>query len=304
MTRPEVSLVEVGPRDGLQNEKTPIPTGAKVRFIEALAAAGHRRIEAAAFVSPKAVPQLADATAVMMGLSRADGVVYSALVPNEKGYEAARAADVEEIAVFTAASDTFNLRNTHATVDASFERFAPVLVQAARDGIRVRGYVSTAVVCPFEGPISPERAADVAERLLDLGCFEVSLGDTIGKAVPPDVVRLLDACRARGMIDRVAGHFHDTWGFGVANVMAAFEAGVRVFDASAGGLGGCPYAPGAGGNVATEDLVALFDALGVRTGVDLGAVVSAAEALETHIGRSVGGRAAAAWKAACRRDGG
>lgn len=304
MTGSEVTLVEVGPRDGLQNEKTPIPTGAKVRFIEALAAAGHRRIEAAAFVSPKAIPQLADATAVMMGLSRKDGVSYGALVPNEKGYEAAKAAGVDEVAIFTAASDTFNLKNTHATVDASFERFAPVAAAAARDGIRLRGYVSTAIVCPFEGPVDPQRAAAVAERLLDLGCFEVSLGDTIGRAVPPDVKRLIDACRARGIIDRVAGHFHDTWGFGVANVMAAFDGGVRVFDASAGGLGGCPYAPGAGGNVATEDVVALFDALGVRTGVDLGAVVAAAEALETHLGRTIGGRAASAFKATCRRDGG
>ncbi len=300
----EVTLVEVGPRDGLQNEKAPVPTGAKIRFIEALAGAGIRRIEATAFVSPKAIPQLADSTAVLLGIARKEGVTYSALVPNEKGYDAAKVAGADEVAVFTAASETFNQRNIHASIEESFARFLPVFERARADGVPVRGYVSTAIVCPYEGRVEPRIVASLARRLLDLGCREVSLGDTIGKAVPPDVRRLLDACRAEGILDRVAGHFHDTWGFAVANTLAAFEAGVRVFDASAGGLGGCPFAPGAGGNVATEDLVALFDALGIRTGIDLGAVVSAASAMETHLGRAVGGRAAQAYKAACTRNGG
>ncbi len=290
MTSDRVQIVEMGPRDGLQNERTPIPTGVKVRFIEALATAGLRRIEATAFVSPKAVPQLADAEAVLLGIAREPGVTYSALVPNEKGLARALVARADEVAVFTAASETFNARNIGASIEESFARFDPVLAHARQAGVRVRGYVSTILHCPFEGRIPLARAVSVARRLLDVGCYEVSLGETIGKATPGEVRELCRALAAEGLLDRVAGHFHDTYGMGVANVLVAFEEGVRTFDASAGGLGGCPFAPGATGNVATEDVLYLFAGLGVRTDADIDGVVRAVAPLEPVIGRPFTGR--------------
>jgi hydroxymethylglutaryl-CoA lyase len=287
---PEVSLVEVGPRDGLQNEAKPIPTGDKIAFVEALAAAGLRRIEAAAFVSSKAVPQLADGEAVLLGLRREPGVVYGALVPNETGFERALRAEADEIAVFTAASEAFTRRNINASVDESFARFAPVAAAAKARGLPLRGYVSTVAWCPFSGRIEPDAVVRVVARLFDLGCYEASLGETIGRATPGEIRRLCEALRSAGLLARCAGHFHDTYGMAAANVLTAFEAGVRTFDSSAGGLGGCPFAPGAAGNAATEDLVYLFDGLGVRTGVDLERVVDAAAALEGPLGRPLPSR--------------
>ncbi len=287
---PAVSLVEVGPRDGLQNEKRPVPTGEKIAFIEALSLAGLRRIEAAAFVSAKAVPQLADGEAVLLGIRREPGVVYGALVPNEQGFARAVQAEADEIAVFTAASETFSRRNVNASIEETFARFAPVVSAAKARDMKVRGYVSTVVYCPFEGRIDPRAAAAVARRLLDLGCYEVSLGETIGRATPGEIRSLAAAMISEGLIDRVAGHFHDTYGMGAANVLAAYEEGVRTFDASAGGLGGCPFAPGATGNVATEDLVYLFEGVGVLTGVDLDRVIDAAAALEGSLGRPMPSR--------------
>lgn len=287
---PAVSLVEVGPRDGLQNESRPVPTGDKIAFVEALARAGLRRIEAAAFVSPQAVPQLADGEAVLLGVRREPDVVYSALVPNERGFERAVRAEADEVAVFTAASETFNRRNTNATVDESFARFAPVCAAAAARGLKVRGYVSTVVWCPFEGRVDARAVVAATKRLFDLGCYEVSLGETIGKATPTEVRALCAALYAEGLLDRCAGHFHDTYGMAAANALVAYEEGIRTFDASAGGLGGCPFAPGAAGNAATEDLVYLFEGMGVRTGVDLERLVDAAAALEGPLGRPMPGR--------------
>jgi hydroxymethylglutaryl-CoA lyase len=285
-----VTLVEVGPRDGLQNEASPVPTERKIAFVDALSRSGLSRIEVTAFVSPKAVPQLADAGAVLRGIARNPGVRYSALVPNEEGLARALAAGAEEVAVFTAASESFNRRNVNASIDESLARFRPVLGGARARGIPVRGYVSTAFWCPFEGRIAPGRGVDVARSLLDLGCFEVSIGDTIGKATPKDVRDFVAALDAAGIRSRCAGHFHDTYGMGVANALAALEAGITVFDSSAGGLGGCPFAPGATGNVATEDLVWLFHGLGVTTGVDLDALISATSVAAAALGRTLEGR--------------
>jgi hydroxymethylglutaryl-CoA lyase len=285
-----VALVEVGPRDGLQNERLPIPTETKIAFVDALSRTGLRRIEVTAFVSPKAIPQLADGEEVVRGLTRAPGVRYAALVPNEKGLERAVATRIDEVAVFTAASESFNRRNINATIAESLARFAPVIEQAQHRRIPVRGYVSTAFWCPFEGRIAPAAAADVVQKLIGMGCFEVSVGDTIGKATPKDVRELLDALRAAGVLGRIAGHFHDTYGMGVANALAALESGVTTFDGSVAGLGGCPYAPGATGNVATEELVWLFEGLGVKTGVDVARLVEAAKVVAPAIGRPLEGR--------------
>jgi hydroxymethylglutaryl-CoA lyase len=285
-----VELVEVGPRDGLQNESEVLPTEAKVRFIDALTAAGHRRIEVTAFVSPKRIPQLADAADVMARIVRKEGVRYGALVPNAKGLERALRAGADEVAVFTASSETFNRKNINAGIDESFDRFRPVLEEAARRGLPVRGYLSTVLHCPYEGRIHPEVSLALAQRLLDLGCYEVSLGDTIGRATPGEVRELCELLEGKGILGRCAGHFHDTYGMGVANVLAAWDCGMRVFDSSSGGLGGCPYAPGASGNVATEDLLYLFDGLGVQVGCDLSAQVEATRIIETTIGWTPPGR--------------
>lgn len=284
MTLPAtITLVEVGPRDGLQNERAIIPIDAKVAFVEALAGAGLREIEVSSFVSPKWVPQLADASEVFGRVKRRDGVVYSALVPNMKGMERALAAGVRKVAVFTAATETFCKKNINMSLADSIRAFEPVVLEAKKNRVEVRGYVSVAFGCPYEGDVPPDRAADVAKRLADLGCDELSIGDTIGVAAPRDVERLMPLVKFPK--DRTALHFHDTRGTAVANAFAAAQLGYSRFDSSAGGLGGCPYAPGAAGNVATEDLVYAFERSGCRTGVDLEKIAAAARALAGPLGR-------------------
>lgn len=281
-----VTVVEVGPRDGLQNEPGRVPTDAKVAFVDALSASGIGVIEATAFVSPRAIPQLADGDDVFRRIAKAPGVRYPVLVPNEKGLDRARAAGAREIAVFTAASETFNLRNINATIDESFARFAPVLSRAKAAGMRVRGYVSCAFGCPYEGAIAPEAVARVCGRLASAGCDEISVGDTIGVGVPTQVPEVVGRTVAAGVpLGSLALHFHDTRGTALANVAEGLREGVRIFDSSAGGLGGCPYAPGAAGNVATEDLVYLLHGMGYETGVDLAGVAGATRSLARAIGR-------------------
>jgi hydroxymethylglutaryl-CoA lyase len=267
-----VTLVEVGPRDGLQNEAKPVSTADKLALIASLAEAGLTRIEATAFVSPRWVPQMADHEAVMRALPNRDGLIYSALVPNEKGAAAALAAGARELAVFTAASETFSQRNTNCSIAEGLARFEPVLALAAAAGARVRGYVSCALDCPYEGEVAPKAVADVAVRLQDIGCFEIAVADTIGRGTPARTARMLDAVLSRVPAEHLAGHFHDTGGMAIANVAVAFEKGITVFDGAVGGLGGCPYAPGAAGNLATEKLVAYFEERGVSTGVDAAAL--------------------------------
>ncbi|MDL2716536.1 MAG: hydroxymethylglutaryl-CoA lyase [Acidobacteriota bacterium] len=287
MNASRVTIVEVGPRDGLQNEAAAVPTDVKVAFVDALSAAGLPVIEATAFVSPKAIPQLADGEEVFRRIGKRQGVRYPVLVPNEKGLDRAEASGVREIAVFTAASETFNRKNINASIDESFGRFAPVIRRARASGMRVRGYVSCVFGCPYEGAIAPSSAARVARRLLDAGCDEVSLGDTIGVGVPSQVPEIVERCVDAGApLSRLALHFHDTRGTALANVAEGLRQGVRIFDSSAGGLGGCPYAPGAAGNVATEDLVYLLHGMGFETGVDLSLVVAASRALSAAIARS------------------
>ena len=285
-----VRIVEVGPRDGLQNEKATVTTETKLELIDRLGQAGLREIEATSFVSPKWVPQMSDHDEVMQRLVRLPGRKYPVLVPNLRGYEAAIAVGAREVAVFASASESFSRKNINCSIDESFERFAAVFEAAKKDGISVRGYVSCVVGCPYEGFIQPDRAADVAARLHRGGCYEISLGDTIGVGTPATVERLLDEVGKHVPLEKVAGHFHDTYGMGAANVYAAFQRGVRIFDSSVGGLGGCPYAKGATGNVATEDVVYLMQGLGVETGVDLAALVDTAEWISTKLGRAVQSR--------------
>jgi hydroxymethylglutaryl-CoA lyase len=286
----QVRIVEVGPRDGLQNEKDLIPTDAKVAFVDALSEAGYPDIEVSAFVSPTWVPQLADAAEVFARIRRKDGVRYSALVPNEKGLDRALEARVQGIAVFTAASETFNRKNINASIAESIERFQPVVPRAKREGLFVRGYVSTAFWCPYEGRIEPRAVTDVVRRLLDLDVDEISIGDTIGKAVPSEVDDLLDVLLDALPQERVAMHFHDTYGTAVANALAAYDRGITIFDASAGGVGGCPYAPGAAGNIATEDLVWALTRSGASTGIDLSRVSAASDLLASALGRPLRSR--------------
>lgn len=264
----EVTIYEVGPRDGLQNEARAIPTAQKIALVDMLSATGLRRIEVTSFVSPRWIPQLADGAEVLAGIRRAPGVAYAVLVPNLKGFKAARASGVEEVAIFTAASETFSRKNINATIQESLERFAPVAEAAAAAGVSLRGYVSCITDCPFEGPTEPAAVASVVARLLDLGCREVALGETLGRATPERVVAMLDAVLEVAGPDRLAGHFHDTGGHALANVEACLGHGLRVFDAAVGGLGGCNYAPGAPGNLATEALAARLAELGHATGVD------------------------------------
>jgi len=293
------TVYEVGPRDGLQNEAERISAADRVRFIDLLTDAGLPAIEVGSFVSPQAVPQLADTESVFRGIRKASGVRYPVLVPNEKGFDRAVAAGALEIAVFTAASETFNRHNINAGVDESIERFRPVAARARAQRIRVRGYVSTAFGCPYEGDVSAEAVREIVHKLLDLGVDEISLGDTIGVATPADVYdvieTLYDSGVSRGIL---ALHFHDTRGTALANVFAGLECGVTTFDASAGGLGGCPYAPGASGNLATEDLLYMLEGLGVATGVSLPRVVEASRFLAGLLGHRPPGRyLAAVWAA-------
>ncbi len=279
-----VTVYEVGPRDGLQNIDTALDVDVKARFVQDLAAAGLPAVEVGAFVSPKAVPQMAASDEVYARLKRRKGVRYPALVPNERGLDAALACDVREIAVFTAASETFNQKNINASIAESLRRFEPVVRRAREAGLRVRGYVSTCFGCPYEGAVDPERVADVTRDLFQLGADEVSLGDTIGVAVPRQVADVMQRLLPHFDVGTLALHFHDTRGTALANVAEALRHGVHVFDASAGGLGGCPYAPGATGNVATEDVLYLLHGMGIETGVDLDAVVDASLAVERVLG--------------------
>lgn len=270
-----VRMVEVGPRDGLQNESQPVATGTKVELIARLRAAGLKTIEATSFVSPKWIPQLADAAAVIAALDLDAGVDYPVLVPNVEGYARASAARVRTIAVFTAASEAFTRKNINASIDESLARIAAIAGLARADGVRVRGYVSTVLGCPYQGAVPIDDAVRVSRALVDLGCYEVSLGDTIGAGTARGVRELIDAVSSELPLDRLAVHFHDTRGQALANVLAALDRGVRTIDASIAGLGGCPYATGASGNVATEDVVYLLDGLGVESGVDLDRLIDA-----------------------------
>ena len=280
----------MAPRDGLQNEKAIVPTETKAAFVDALSAAGYDEIEVSAFVSPKWIPQLADAEEVFGRIQRREGVVYSALVPNEQGLTRALKARVGKMAVFTAASETFNRKNINASIAESIERFVPVVPRAQAAGLHVRGYVSTAFWCPYEGKIEPGAVVDVVKRLIDLGVDEISIGDTIGKAVPLEVHALLDLLLDALAQDRIAMHFHDTYGTAVANALAAYERGIAIFDASAGGVGGCPYAPGAAGNVATEDLAWALTRSGATVALDLEKVRAASDLLAGALGRPLRSR--------------
>jgi len=294
MTQPKVRIVEMGPRDGLQNEKQPVPLATKLELIDRLAAAGLREIEATSFVSPKWVPQMADHDALMRALIRRPGVRYPVLTPNLQGFHAAIDAGADHVAVFAAASEAFSRKNINCSISESIERFLPVMAAARERGVAVRGYVSCVVGCPYEGPVAPAQAAEVTQRLIDIGCEEVSLGDTIGVGTPATVQRLLDACASVVPMDKLAGHYHDTYGMAVANVYASYRFGLRCFDASVAGLGGCPYAKGATGNVATEDLVYLLHGLGADTGIDLDRLVDTGAWISAELGRPNSSRAARA----------
>jgi hydroxymethylglutaryl-CoA lyase len=283
-------IVEVGPRDGLQNEAGFVATADKIALIDRLSACGLRTVEATSFVSPKWVPQLADAAEVFAGIAKKPGVAYPVLVPNEQGYERARAVGAIEVAVFTAASEAFNRKNINASIDESLERFAPVLARAAADGVRVRGYVSTVLGCPYQGDVPVNDVVRVARRLFEAGCYEISLGDTIGVGTPAKARAMLQAAAGEVPMPALAVHFHDTYGQALANILACVEAGVRVADAAVSGTGGCPYAKGASGNVATEDVAYLLEGLGLRTGVDLDALVATGQWLSGVLGRRNGSK--------------
>jgi hydroxymethylglutaryl-CoA lyase len=291
-------IVEVGPRDGLQNEAQNIPTPVKIEMIERLADAGCRFVEATAFVSPVKIPQLADAAQVLRGLRRAPGVVYSALTPNLRGFEAALAAGVDEVAIFASASETFSQKNINCSIEESIARFEPVMAAAAQAKTKVRGYVSCALGCPYEGVIDPAAVVRVARTLDEMNCYEISLGDTIGVGTPLGVQRMIEAVASKIAVAKLAGHFHDTYGMAAANVYAALELGVSIFDSSVAGLGGCPYAPGASGNVATEDLVWLLNGLGIETGIELTRLVDCSLWISKSLGREPFSRVARALSAA------
>ena len=280
-----VRIVEVGPRDGLQNEAGLVPVEAKVALIEALADAGLKSIEAGSFVSPKWVPQMADTAAVLARLKRAPGVSYPVLVPNMQGFEAAAAAGIEEIAVFGAASESFSRRNINCSIAESLDRFRPVAAAALAQGMRVRGYVSCVLGCPYEGEIAPAAVAAVAGALQEMGCYEISLGDTIGIGTPRRAQAMVAQVAETVPVERLALHFHDTYGQALANIQACLDLGVAAVDSAVAGLGGCPYAKGATGNVATEDVVYMLDGMGIRTGVDLGKVAAAGRMISGVLGR-------------------
>jgi hydroxymethylglutaryl-CoA lyase len=285
-----VRIVEVGPRDGLQNEKAIVATADKIALVDRLSATGLQSIEATSFVSPKWVPQLADAAEVYAGITRKPGVHYPVLVPNEQGYERARAAGADEVAVFTAASEAFNRKNINASIDESIDRFRPVLERAKADGVRVRGYVSTVLGCPYQGEVPVADVVRVAEMLHALGCYEISLGDTIGVGTPGKARAMLRAVAERVPMSALAVHFHDTYGQALPNVLACLEEGVAVVDAAVSGTGGCPYARGASGNVASEDVVYMLHGLGIETGVDLDALVDTGRWLASLLGRETGSK--------------
>ena len=291
-----VRIVEMGPRDGLQNEKQLVPTDTKVELVRRLEGAGLKAIETTSFVSPKWVPQMGDNTEVLRRVlaQAAAGVAYPVLTPNLKGFEAALAAGATEVAVFGAASESFSQKNINCSIAESLERFRPLTAAALAAGVKVRGYVSCVVGCPYEGAVAPQKVAEVAATLLEMGCYEVSLGDTIGVGNPASVSRMLEAVSKRVPVARVAGHYHDTYGMAAANVFASLQMGVAAFDAAVGGLGGCPYAAGASGNLATEDLVWLLDGLGIATGIDLDALINVAAWISAELGRDPASRVARA----------
>lgn len=295
-----VKLVEVGPRDGLQNEPGQVPTETKVELIDRLSSTGLEAVEAGSFVSPRWVPQMADSSEVMERIERRAGVRYPVLVPNLRGLERALAAGAEEVAVFGAASETFSRKNINCGIQESLERFEPVVDAARANGVRVRGYVSCVLGCPYEGPVAPAAVADVAARLHAMGCYEVSLGDTIGVGTPGAAEAMVEAVSERVPRDTLAAHFHDTYGQALANLLAVMQRGVAVIDSAVAGLGGCPYAPGASGNVATEDVLYMLDGLGVETGVDLAAVAEAGRFVCDALGRKPASRVSLAMAA---RDG-
>jgi hydroxymethylglutaryl-CoA lyase len=297
-------IVEVGPRDGLQNEETPIPTEAKVALIDRLSASGLDHIEVTAFVDPSRIPQLADAEEVCKLIERKPGVTYSALVPNTKGYQRAiEKAGLRDIAIFLSATETHNERNIGTSIEGAFKRYRDVTEHAAVDGIRVRGYVSVAFGCPYEGRVPRERVVEIARRLLDMGCYQVSLGDTTGLGNPAMVARTAEMLLGAGARpDQIALHLHDTRGTGLANALAGLEAGVTTFDSSVGGLGGCPYAPGATGNLATDELVFMLSEMGIETGVDLEAILDAAEGVASVLGKEVPSRYLKATRATQARE--
>ncbi|MCE9780004.1 hydroxymethylglutaryl-CoA lyase [Shewanella algae] len=293
MLPPKVSLFEVGPRDGLQNE-TSVSTQAKIALIEALADAGVKRIEAASFVSPKWVPQMADSGEVLRGISRRAGVCYSALTPNLKGLELALAADADEVAVFAAASEGFSQKNINCSIEESIARFEPLLSRAKEQGIRVRGYVSCVLGCPYDGEIAPAEVARVADILHQLGCYEISLGDTIGVGTPLKARKMVETVAERVPVERLALHFHDTYGQALANILACLETGVSVIDTSVAGLGGCPYAKGASGNLASEDLVYMLHGMGIDTSIDLNKLAQAGRQISQQLGRQTSSKVARA----------
>ncbi|MGE5467041.1 MAG: hydroxymethylglutaryl-CoA lyase [Ignavibacteria bacterium] len=289
-----VKIVEVGPRDGLQNEKQAVPTDVKLELIGRLADAGLRSIEATAFVSPKWVPQMADNAEVMKCIERREGVSYPVLVPNEKGLEAALAAGAKEIAVFGAASEAFSQKNINCSIAESLARFKPVVEAARKAEVAVRGYVSCVLGCPYQGAVAPAAVADVAWALYEMGCYEISLGDTIGVGTPGATRDMIESVAKRVPLKKLAGHYHDTYGMAIANIFASMEMGVAVFDASVAGLGGCPYAAGASGNVATEDVVWLMQGLGIDAGVDLGKLVETGAWISAKLGREPNSKVARA----------
>ncbi len=304
MSFPErVRIVEVGPRDGLQNEPGFVATAVKLALIEQLVAAGLTTIEVASFVSPKWVPQMADAAAVMQGVVRHPGVTYTALTPNLQGFEAALAAGCEEVAVFAAASEAFSQKNINCSIAESIERFRPLVAAAGANGIRVRGYISCVLGCPYSGEVAAEEVSAVVAMLDDLGCYEISLGDTIGAGTPGKTQKLIEACASRIPMARLAGHYHDTFGMAVANIHASLQLGMSTFDASVAGLGGCPYSPGASGNVATEDVVYLLNGLGIECGVDLDALVDAAAWISAQLDRPPASKVARALLARRNKEG-
>ena len=289
-----VRLVEVGPRDGLQNEQQPISVEDKVQLVNDLGAAGLRYIEVGSFVSPRWVPQMAGSAEVFAAIEQRPGVTYAALTPNLRGFEAALAAGVREVAVFAAASEAFSQRNINCSIGESLQRFEPLMEAAATHGVRVRGYISCVLGCPYEGAVAPQRVADIAAELVAMGCYEVSLGDTIGVGTAGETRRLFEAASRQVPRQQLAGHFHDTYGQALANVHAALIEGIATFDSSVAGLGGCPYARGATGNVATEDVLYLLDGLGIDTGVDMQRLIAAGERICRVLGRSNGSRVARA----------
>ena len=295
-----VKIVDVSPRDGLQNEPGSVPTEVKVELVDRLSDAGLQSVEAGSFVSPKWVPQMADSADVMARIRRKPGVAYPVLVPNMKGLEAAIAAKAMEVAGFAAATEAFSKRNTNCTIAESMQRQAEVCKAALGAGLRVRGYISVVLGCPYEGEVKPEAVADVAEQLFDMGCYEVSLGDTIGTGTPARAQLMIEMVSKKIPVEKLAGHFHDTYGQALANILAVMELGVATFDSSAAGLGGCPFAKGATGNVATEDVLYMLNGLGIDTGIDMNRLLDAAQFICTHLGRPTASRAGRAL--AAKRD--